>query len=90
MATEPRYSSRAVRDLRKLGRPDAERVREAVRRFADRGHGDVKALRGVPGGWLRLRAGEVRAIVRRREGLVEVARVVDRRDLEQALAKLRR
>lgn len=64
-------------------------MRSAVRHFAAKGTGDVKALRGVPGGWLRLRVGNVRAILRRREGAVEVARVVDRRELERAVRKLK-
>lgn len=50
----------AVTDLRRLGRPTAERVRHAVRRLVEEDYGDVTRLQGVvPPEW-RLRVGDWR------------------------------
>jgi mRNA interferase RelE/StbE len=53
------WTDACVKDLRRLDRRIAERVRAAVRRYAETGQGDVKQLRGS-GGDLRLRVGDWR------------------------------
>lgn len=87
----------AEKDIRGLGKPERERIREAL--AALRGGGanlDVKALRGAPP-WLRLRSGDWRLLYRPltpeelpadTEAGFLVARVVNRRDLEKAVRKL--
>lgn len=50
----------ALRDMRQVGDAKTrERIVEAIERFASTGHGDVRALRGVPGEY-RLRVGNMR------------------------------
>src|SRR3546814_11417535 len=49
----------AQRDLRRLDRPVATRILDALTRLADTGQGDVTRLRGTPDEW-RLRAGDWR------------------------------
>lgn len=53
------WSDEAVGDLRRLDRQIAQRIRNAVRRLAETGHGDVKRLQGVENEW-RLRVGDWR------------------------------
>jgi mRNA interferase RelE/StbE len=49
----------AQRDLRRLDRPVATRILDALARFADTGQGDVTRLQGVSDEW-RLRVGDWR------------------------------
>jgi mRNA interferase RelE/StbE len=49
----------AQRDLRRLDRPVATRLLDALVRLADTGQGDVTRLQGVPNEW-RLRVGNWR------------------------------
>lgn len=49
----------AQRDLRRLDRPVAIRILDALTRFADTGHGDVTRLQGVADEW-RQRVGDWR------------------------------
>lgn len=49
----------AQRDLRRLDRPVAVRILDALTRLADSGQGDVTRLRGSSDGW-RLRVGDWR------------------------------
>ncbi len=49
----------AQRDLRRLDRPVATRILDALTRFADTGQGDVARLQGVSDEW-RLRVGDWR------------------------------
>jgi mRNA interferase RelE/StbE len=49
----------AQRDLRRLDRPVATRILDALARLADTGHGDVTRLQGVSDEW-RLRVGDWR------------------------------
>ncbi len=53
-----RWTPRAEKDLRRLDRQVAERVREAISRFAQTGYGDVTRLEGEQD--LRLRVGSWR------------------------------
>jgi mRNA interferase RelE/StbE len=49
----------AQRDLRRLDRPVAARILDALTRFAETGQGDVTRLQGVADEW-RLRVGDWR------------------------------
>lgn len=54
----------ALKDMKKLGHINAERVRKGLVRLAEIGHGDVKKLKNVePPEW-RLRVGDYRAFFR--------------------------
>jgi len=88
----------AQRDLHRLRHsPDKERLQRAIERLPSHGvHADVKALEGARP-WLRLRTGDWRIIYRRfspaevdergEDGYL-VARVVNRRDLADAVRSL--
>jgi mRNA interferase RelE/StbE len=53
-----KWTPRAQKDIRRLDRQVAERIREGLRRFALTGHGDVIKLADAAG--LRLRVGDWR------------------------------
>src|SRR5262245_41699578 len=53
------WTPAAERDLRRIDSQLRERIRQAVYRFADTGHGDVVKVQGVTREW-RLRVGEWR------------------------------
>jgi mRNA interferase RelE/StbE len=76
-----RYTTQAERDMRRLDAAQQERIRGAVRRFAETGQGDVKKLQGRDREW-RLRVGTWRAIFTFEQGrlVVLVLRVLPRRD----------
>ncbi len=65
--------------MRRLDRKVAKRVRNALLRLAETGHGDVKQLAGK-GGELRLRVGDwrVRFSFRYSTNTIEVLRVLRR------------
>lgn len=86
---------RAVKDLRRLERPDRIRLQNALQRLSDdAGNLDVKALTGSAP-WLRLRVGDWRVLYRPlttteaadQPGLL-IARIINRRDLLKAVATL--
>lgn len=91
-------AGRAERDLRKITGTERQRIRQGLVGLARGAQGDVKALAGrAP--WLRIRLGDYRVLYRpltademRRLGRTGegylVARVVHRRDLEQAVGTL--
>lgn len=88
-------ATRAVKDLRRLDRPDRDRVRDALQQLAAGAENlDIKALTGSAP-WLRLRVGDWRVLYRLLTdaeapdgaGLL-VARVVHRRDLLRAVGTL--
>jgi mRNA interferase RelE/StbE len=56
-------ASSAERDLRRLDRPVAARVLDALSRFAETGEGDVRRVLGVEG-VSRLRVGDWRVLFR--------------------------
>lgn len=91
-------SRRAERDLRKLQADELARVRAALESLAaDAENLDIKALAGR-GGWLRLRVGQLRVLYRplSPERTAEsghrwlLARVIQRRELDRAVASLER
>jgi mRNA interferase RelE/StbE len=53
------WTPAAERDLRRLNPQMRERIRQAVYRFADTGHGDIVKVQGVAREW-RLRVGDWR------------------------------
>ena len=59
MGREVRWSRQAEEDLKRLDRRLRERIRRAVYRFAETGHGQVKQLRRPLVGW-SLRVGNWR------------------------------
>jgi mRNA interferase RelE/StbE len=88
--TRVTLSSRAQRDLRRIDRPDRERITDGLRPLSQHPppeNLDVKPLVGrAP--WLRMRVGNYRVLFRSDEDVVLVARVVHRRDLEAAVIRL--
>lgn len=93
--TEVELSSRAARDVKSIDRQARTRVLTAIAETLGvdpmPDNADVKALRGrAP--WRRLRVGEWRVLYRAcsddEPGDVLVARVVNRRDLDQAVRSL--
>ena len=88
-------ATRAVKDLRRLDRPDRDRIRDALQQLAAGAENlDIKALAGSAP-WLRLRVGDWRVLYRPLTdaeasdgaGLL-VARIVNRRDLLRAVGTL--
>ena len=77
MTLPVRLTNRAQRDLRRVGPAVAGQVVEALERFADTGHGDVKKLRGVESEW-RLRVSEWRVRFTIGEETLIVLRVLSR------------
>ncbi len=61
MSREVRFSPHGARDFRRLDDATAKRLNDALKRFAETGHGDVLRLQGRAGEW-RLRVGDWRAI----------------------------
>ena len=51
------WSRSAIRDLRGIDQATAQRIRDAVRRFAETGQGDITKLAGTRAEW-RLRVGD--------------------------------
>ena len=89
MTTDVELSARAERDLSRIRRgPDRQRLVVALQALAgDAANLDVKALQGrAP--WRRLRVGDYRVLYRPVEQGLWVERIVDRRDLERAVATL--
>ncbi len=92
------FASRAVKDLRRMDRPDRERMRVALEQLAAGAQNlDIKALIGASP-YLRLRTGDWRVLYRpftpqedpeapAHPGLL-IARVVNRRDLVKAVSTL--
>jgi len=91
MSPRVRFSRRAAKDLDRLSSPDARRVRAALSRLAiplPRDLDVVPLVGHAP--WLRLRVGDFRVLFLP-EGAPStflVVRVVNRRDLERAVAGL--
>ncbi|MDP8928726.1 MAG: type II toxin-antitoxin system RelE/ParE family toxin [Actinomycetota bacterium] len=87
-------SSRAQRDLKRLDRPDRDRVvnvlREALSADRPPDNLDIRPLTGrAP--WLRLRVGPLRVLYRPAPDVPDtfiIERIVHRRDLERAVRQL--
>jgi len=89
MTTNVELSARAERDLRRIKRgPDRQRLVVALQALAgEAANLDVKALHGKAP-WRRLRVGDYRVLYRPVEQGLWVERIVDRRDLDRAVATL--
>lgn len=89
MTTNVELSARAERDLRRIKRGrDRQRLVVALQALGDDAANlDVKALQGrAP--WRRLRVGDYRVLYRPVEQGLWVERIMDRRDLDRAVATL--
>jgi mRNA interferase RelE/StbE len=73
------YTTSATRQLRKLPAEIRERIIDKLRRYAESGAGDVKALSGQPGA--RLRVGDYRVIFVEAAGVISVRAVGHRSDI---------
>lgn len=62
MSWEVQWSNRANRDLSRLDQRLQRRIVEAIDRFAESGHGDVRPLEGAYRGVFRLRVGDWRVL----------------------------
>ena len=73
------WGAPAANDMRHLDHQVAQRVRNALIRFAETGHGDMKRLRGPHEEW-RLRVGSwrVRLTLHRSTETMEILRVLPR------------
>jgi mRNA interferase RelE/StbE len=72
------FTPDALKDLRKMPKPDREAIVEKLKHFDSTGEGDVKKLKGSGGGY-RLRHGNWRAMFDIRDGVI-VLRILRRRD----------
>jgi len=63
MGLNVEWSEEARADIRRLDKPTARRIFDAVLRFARTGQGDIKQLQGEYAGRLRLRAGDYRLFI---------------------------
>lgn len=75
------WSSKALRDLKRLDKPTTTRIIDSVNVFAATGHGDVKKLTNA-GGEYRLRVGDwrVRFTLEGEIQVLSVIRVLPRGD----------
>lgn len=78
------WKDRALTDLGDIGRQDqrtAQRIADAVNRFAELNTGDVKKMAGGAGEY-RLRVGDWRVLFKLEEGgrVLAISRVLNRRD----------
>ena len=71
------YQRPAAKAMKRLPRDMQRRVRAALERFAETGHGDVKAIVGVEGLY-RLRVGDWRVFLRLPPGRIDVLDVKPR------------
>jgi mRNA interferase RelE/StbE len=73
------YTISATRQLRKLSAEIRERIIDKLRRYAESGAGDVKALSGQPGA--RLRIGDYRVVFVESADVISVRAVGHRSDI---------
>ena len=73
------WSEQARADLRALDRPAAIRILEALTRFLETGHGDVRKLQGTKSEY-RLRVGDWRVRFADAPGVIRILRVLHRKD----------
>ena len=80
MNRDVRFAPHGARDFRRLDDDEANRLNDALKRFAETGHGDVLRLQGRRGEW-RLRVGDWRAMFfYDQDGGIVVTRVVRRNE----------
>ena len=83
------WGRQARADLAKLAKRDADRIQDAVTRFAKDRHGDVQRVRRAQSASYRLRAGRFRVIFEWEEGGIRVHRVHHRREAYRKSAWIR-
>jgi len=80
MALKIEWSEEARADVRRLDKPSARRIFDAVLRFARTGQGDVKRLQGECAGKLRLRAGDYRLFISQTHDTLRIHSVRHRKE----------
>lgn len=80
MAIKIDWSERAREDIRALGRATAMLIFDGLLRYAQTGHGDVKALQGELDGRLRLRIGDHRIVFSPIQDGIHIHAVKNRKD----------
>jgi mRNA-degrading endonuclease RelE of RelBE toxin-antitoxin system len=80
MALKIDWSDEARDDIRALDRASAMFVFEGLLRYAQTGHGDIKALHGEFEGRLRLRVGDYRILFSPVAETLRIHAVKDRKD----------
>jgi mRNA-degrading endonuclease RelE of RelBE toxin-antitoxin system len=82
-------STRAVRDLRRLGPgPELDRIEAGLQRLSSGDPNlDIKPVTGSTP-WLRMRVGDWRVLYRPANNLILVARIIHRSELQQAIRTL--
>ena len=82
-------SARAARDLRRLGPgPELDRIEAGLQRLSSGEPSlDIKPIAGSSP-WLRLRIGDWRILYRPAGDQILVARIIHRRELQQAIRTL--
>jgi mRNA-degrading endonuclease RelE of RelBE toxin-antitoxin system len=80
MALKIEWSEEARADIRRLDKPTAGRIFDAVLRFARSGQGDIKQLHGEYAGRLRLRAGDYRLFVSQTGDTLRIHSVLHRKE----------
>lgn len=82
-------SSRAARDLRRLGPgPELDRIEAGLQRLSsEESNLDIKPVTGSAP-WLRLRIGDWRILYRPAGDQILIARIIHRSELQQAIRTL--
>jgi mRNA-degrading endonuclease RelE of RelBE toxin-antitoxin system len=80
MALNIEWSDEARTDIRRLDKPTARHIFDAVLRFARTGQGDIRQLQGEYAGMLRLRAGDYRLFVSETGGTLRIHSVRHRKE----------
>ena len=80
MALNLEWSEEARADIRRLDKPTALRIFDAVLRFARTGQGDIKQLQGEFEGKLRLRMGDYRLFISQSGGVLRIHSVRHRKE----------
>ncbi|OGW60733.1 MAG: hypothetical protein A2V83_10780 [Nitrospirae bacterium RBG_16_64_22] len=92
MSFDVRFTPTAEKDVRSL---PATTQRLALRQITTLEAGvspdgkRVKKLKGIKGSFFRLRIGDYRAVFEVEEGAVVIHRVIDRKDLERVVSRLK-
>lgn len=76
---ELEWTEAATDDVSRLDRPTRERIHQAMRRYAQTGHGDIRRIHGREGEW-GFRIGKWRVIYRylQEDRIIRVLRVQPR------------
>ncbi|MEO8218467.1 MAG: type II toxin-antitoxin system RelE/ParE family toxin [Acidobacteriota bacterium] len=78
MTRTVRWTTRALKDLRKIGAPEASRVVESIHQYATSGEGNIRRLQGIDPPLFRMRIGDLRVLFRQDEEVIDIERVLPR------------